>query len=77
MVRWLGTALAAEFVVRVQERGISSSSVITIANRLKLLFCLILVGLAVYWAWLSHWLFRWDTFDWIACSSAIEMNISK
>ncbi len=77
VVTWLLIILAIEIVVRVQERGISSSLAITVANRLKLLFYLILVCLAVYWAWLSHWLYTWDTFVWIAGFAAIEMNISE
>jgi len=77
VVTWLLIILAIEIVVRVQERGISSSGVITVANRLKLFFYLVLVGLAAYWAWLSHWLYTWDTFVWIAGFAAIEMNISE
>ena len=76
VIAWLLIILAIEIVVRVQERHIHSSPVITVANRFKLFFYLILVGLAAYWAWLSHWLYTWDTFVWIAGFAVIEMNIS-
>jgi hypothetical protein len=34
------------------------------------------VAIAIYWATLSHWLYVWDEFVWIAGFAAIEMNIS-
>jgi hypothetical protein len=38
---------------------------------------LVLFALAGWWATLSHWLYTWDTFVWIAGFAAIEMNISE
>ncbi len=38
---------------------------------------LILFILSIYWASLSHWLYTWDTFLWVAGFAAIEMNISE
>lgn len=77
VVTWLLILLSIELVVRLQERGIIGGTVISVANRLKLCLYLILVGLGIYWAWLSHWLYTWDTFVWIAGFAAIEMNISE
>ena len=76
-VTWLLILLSIEFVVRVQERGVTGGMAISVANKLKIFLYLILFGLAVYWASLSHWLYTWDTFVWIAGFAAIEMNISE
>jgi len=77
VVTWLLILLSIELVVRLQERGITGGTLISATNRLKLFLYLILVGLGIYWAWLSHWLYTWDTFVWIAGFAAIEMNISE
>ena len=74
---WLLIIAAIELVVRLQERGITSGKLISTTNRLKLVFYLVLFALAVWWATLSHWLYTWDTFVWIAGFAAIEMNISE
>jgi len=77
VVTWLLIILSIETVVRFQEHKITAGKLISDANRLKVFLYLILVVLAVYWASLSHWLYSWDTFVWIAGFSAIEMNISE
>lgn len=77
VVTWLLILLSIEGVVRLQDRGITDGTAIYLANRLKILSYLVLFGLAVYWATLSHWLYTWDTFVWIAGFAAIEMNISE
>jgi hypothetical protein len=77
VVTWLLILLSIEFVVRVQEHGVTGGMAISVANKLKIFLYLILFGLAVYWASLSHWLYTWDTFVWIAGFAAIEMNISE
>jgi hypothetical protein len=76
-VAWLIIVLAIELVVRLQERDITSGRTILIANRLKAVCYAILVILAAWWAWLSHWLYTWDEFLWIAGFAAIEMNINE
>lgn len=77
VITWLLILLSIEIVVRLQEHGVTGGTVISVANRLKIFLYLILFGLAVYWASLSHWLYTWDTFVWIAGFAAIEMNISE
>jgi len=77
VIAWLFIILLIETVVRFQERGITGGTVISVANKLKIFLYLVLSALAVYWAWLSHWLYTWDTFVWIAGFGAIEMNISE
>jgi len=77
VIMWLFIIAAIELVVRLQEHGITSGTVISTANRLKVVFYLVLVALAIWWGSLSHWLYTWDTFVWIAGFAAIEMNISE
>lgn len=76
-VTWLLILLSIEFVVRLQEHGVTGGLLISVTNKLKIFWYFILFGLAVYWASLSHWLYTWDTFVWIAGFAAIEMNISE
>jgi hypothetical protein len=77
VVTWLLIILSIEVVVRLQEHRITGGTLISVANKLKIFLYLILVVLAVYWASLSHWLYSWDTFVWIAGFAAIEMNINE
>jgi len=77
VVTWVLILLSIEFVVRLQERGTTGGKMISAANNLKVFLYLILFGLAIYWAALSHWLYTWDTFVWIAGFAAIEMNVSE
>lgn len=77
VIMWLLIIAAIELVVRLQERGVTGGRTISTANRLKLVCYLVLFALAVWWGSLSHWLYTWDTFVWIAGFAAIEMNISE
>lgn len=76
VVTWLLIILAIELVVRLQERDITGGTLISVVGKTKIFLYLILFALAAYWGSLSHWLYTWDTFVWIAGFSAIEMNIS-
>lgn len=75
-VVWLVIVLAIEFVVRMQERGITHSPLIRAANATKVGLYVLLFGIATWWASLSHWLYAWDEFLWIAGFAVIEMNVS-
>ena len=77
VIVWLLIIAAIELVVRLQERGVTGGRLIATANRLKLACYLVLFALAAWWGSLSHWLYTWDTFVWIAGFAAIEMNISE
>jgi hypothetical protein len=77
VIMWLVVIAAIELVVRLQERNITEGTAITIANRTKLGAYLVLFALAAWWGSLTHWLYTWDTFVWIAGFAAIEMNISE
>ena len=76
-VAWLLIIIAIELVVRFQERDITGGTAISVANKIKALLYLLLFALAAWWAYLSHWLYTWDTFLWIAGFAAIEMNINE
>lgn len=75
-VTWLVIIFCIELVVRLQGRGIAGGALVRTANVTKVLLYLLLGGFAVYWATLSHWLYAWDEFVWIAGFAAIEMNLS-
>ncbi len=77
VIMWLFIIAAIELVVRLQERNITSGKLIATAKRLKFAFYLVLFGLAAWWGSLSHWLYTWDTFVWIAGFTTIEMNINE
>ncbi len=77
VLTWLLIIISMEVVIRLQEHGITGGTLISVANKLSVFFYLVLSALAVYWASLSHWLYTWDTFVWIAGFAAIEMNISE
>jgi len=77
VVTWLLIMVSIEVVIRLQDNKVTGGSLISVANKLKVFLYLILAVLAVYWASLSHWLYSWDTFLWIAGFAAIEMNISE
>lgn len=77
VVVWLLVIFAIELVVRLQERGITTGTTISVAGKIKIFLYALLFGLAAYWGALGHWLYSWDTFLWIAGFSAIEMNIQE
>lgn len=74
---WLLILLSIEIIVRLQERGVTGGAVISSANTLKILLYTSLLGMAFYWATLSHWLYVWDELVWIGGFAAIEMNVSE
>jgi hypothetical protein len=76
-VLWLFAILAIEVVVRLQGHGVSGGRIISTANALKGIIYASLIGLGVYWATLSHWLYLWDELLWIGGFAAIEMNLSE
>ena len=77
VVIWLVIIIAIELVVRMQDRGISRGIALTVLTRTKLLGYFLLLCLGVYWAWLGHTLYLWDTMLWIGGFVAIEMNLSE
>jgi hypothetical protein len=76
-VLWLVAILAIEIVVRMQNHGITGGKIISTANALKTIIYASLIGLGIYWATLSHWLYLWDELLWIGGFAVIEMNLSE
>ena len=76
-VAWLLAILAIEVVVRLQERGITGGTLMRTANWGKNLLYASILGVGVWWASLSHWLYLWDEFLWIGGFMAIGMNLSE
>jgi hypothetical protein len=74
---WLLILLAIEIVVRLQSRGVTGGVLIKTANASQIFLYLTLIAFSIYWATLSHWLYVWDEFVWIAGFAIIEMNISN
>ena len=77
VVIWLVIIIAIELVVGMQDRGISRGIATTVLNWTKLLGYSLLLSLGVYWAWLGHTLYLWDTMLWVGGFVAIEMNLSE
>ena len=77
VVIWLIILGSIEIVVRSQEKGVTDSTLISVANKSKLFLYLSLIGIGVYWASLGHWLYLWDELVWILGFVAIEMNVSE
>ena len=73
---WLAVVLVIEFVVVMQERGISDGPVIVYSNRLTTALYSILVFNAGYWIWKGHYVYGWDQLLWIGGFAAIGMNLS-
>lgn len=74
---WLLILLAIETTVRLQDRGVTGGALLSISNVATKLMYLSLIGIGIYWASLSHWLYLWDELVWIMGFAAIEMNISQ
>ncbi len=72
---WLLIVFLIEFMVRLQNRGISSGPLIRMGNIAKPVLYGLLVIVAAYWGFLRHWLYVWDEFIWIAGFIAIEINV--
>ena len=77
VVIWLLVLATIEIAVRLQNRGVTAGTLMSAVNRIKIFLYLSLIGLGVYWACLSHWLYLWDELVWILGFAAIEMNVSE
>ena len=74
---WLGVILIIEFVVFLQEKGISEGPLIKASNYLTTALYGVLICNAIFWFWKSHWVYGWDELLWIGGFAAIEMNLSE
>jgi hypothetical protein len=76
VVVWLFILFFIELRIRLQDRGISSSRLLSFATTTKGVLYGILWCLAGYWAYRGHWIFAWDEALWILGFMAIGMNLS-
>ena len=76
VVVWLFILFFIELRIRLQDRGISSSRLLSFATTTKGVLYGILWCLATYWAYRGHWIFAWDEALWILGFMAIGMNLS-
>ncbi len=74
---WLSVVLTIEFVVLLQERGISEGPLINACNYLTFGLYGVLVCNALIWFWKGHYVYGWDQLLWIGGFAAIEMNLSE
>ena len=76
VVVWLFILLFIELRIRLQDRGISSSRLLSFTTTTKGVLYSVLWCLAAYWAYRGHWIFAWDEALWILGFMAIGMNLS-
>lgn len=76
-VVWVVVILAIELMIRLQDKGITQGPWIRSLGFVNMLGYTILLGVGVYWAWLSHWLYLWDEVLWIGGFAVIDMNIKE
>lgn len=74
---WLVIVLAIEVVVRLQDRGVTKGALLKTASGVQPVLYAVLIGIGIYWASLSHWLYLWDELVWIGGFAIIDMNISE
>ena len=72
---WLLIVFLIEFMVRLQNRGISSGPMIAMGNVAKPALYGMLLLVAAFWGFKQHWLYVWDELIWIGGFLAIEMNV--
>lgn len=76
-VLWVLVLGSIEIAVRLQGRGITNGGLITAAKYSTVFIYASLIGIGIYWATLSHWLYLWDELVWIGGFAAIGMNLSE
>lgn len=74
---WLLIVFIIELLVRLQEKNITSGTVLRSALTVKAVAYGLLWCAAAYWAWRGHWVFVWDEALWILGFMAIGGNLSE
>ena len=74
---WLLILLIIEVMVRMQERDITRSRMMSALKALKFMLYGLLWGAAAYWIYRGHYVYAWDEALWILGFSAIDMNLSE
>lgn len=76
VVVWLIILFMIEYLVRLQERGVTSGPQMRAAQWVKAVSYGLLWCCALYWGFRGHWVFVWDEALWILGFMAIGMNLS-
>ena len=74
---WLLILLIIEIMVRMQERNITRSRMMSALKVLKVMLYGLLWGAAAYWIYRGHYIYAWDETLWILGFMAIGMNLSE
>lgn len=74
---WLLILLIIELMVRMQERDITRSPLMSSLKALKILLYGLLWAAAAYWIYRGHFIYAWDEALWILGFMAIGMNLSE
>lgn len=74
---WILVLLVIELSVKLQDRGVGTSVILSFATYLKYLLYGVLWSIAAYWAYRGHWIFAWDETLWILGFMAISANLSQ
>ncbi|MEE4175122.1 MAG: hypothetical protein V2I57_12790 [Xanthomonadales bacterium] len=75
IVAWLLIILATEALVRLQERQVTGGRLMSALRGTTFVSYGVPIVLALWWLWLGHPLYTWDTFLWIGGFTVIEMNL--
>ena len=74
---WLLILFSIEAVLRLQEKGITRSTVISTLKTGKIALYGFLWFAAAYWIYRGHFVYAWDEALWILGFMAIDMNLSE
>ncbi len=74
---WLLILFSIEALVRLQERGVTRSTMTTVLKAGKIFLYCLLWGAAAYWIYRGHYVYAWDEALWILGFVAIGMNLSE
>ena len=74
---WISILFLIELSVKLQDRGISSSALLSVVTGIKAVLYAALWLIAGYWAYRGHWLFAWDEALWILGFIAISINLAN
>lgn len=74
---WLLILFSIEALVRLQERGVTRSTMTTALKAGKIFLYSLLWGAAAYWIYRGHYVYAWDEALWILGFVAIGMNLSE
>lgn len=73
---WLIVVLLIELAVRLQNRGVTGGVLTGLSYITRFLYG-VLFAHAIFWLWLTHWVYAWDQTLWICGFWLIGRNLSE